>query len=74
MGAIYRAVRADQQFEKQVAIKVIKQELATEQFLQRFRSERQTLCKLSARFLLFTIEVICEPLVDMSGFPSARAE
>ncbi len=38
------------------------------------RSERQTLCKLSDRFMLFTIAVICEPLEDIAQFPDACRE
>ncbi len=38
------------------------------------RSERQTLCKLSERFLLFTIEVLCEPLQDVERFPRAALD
>lgn len=38
------------------------------------RSERQTLCKLSARYVLFTIEIICEPLVHIGSFPRACAD
>ncbi len=38
------------------------------------RSERQTLCKLSDRFLLFTIAVTCEPIAHMARFPEACGE
>jgi eukaryotic-like serine/threonine-protein kinase len=43
MGDVYRAVRADQQFEKQVAIKLVRQGLDTEFVYARFRKERQIL-------------------------------
>jgi eukaryotic-like serine/threonine-protein kinase len=43
MGDVYRAVRADEQFEKQVAIKLVRQGLATEFVYARFRKERQIL-------------------------------
>lgn len=36
------------------------------------RSERQSLCKLSARYLLFTIDVRSEPLADLAHFAQAR--
>lgn len=36
------------------------------------RSERQTLCKLSSRYLLFTIDVVCEPLADIATHAAAR--
>jgi non-specific serine/threonine protein kinase/serine/threonine-protein kinase len=43
MGDVYRAVRADDQYEKQVAIKLVRQGLATEFVYARFRKERQIL-------------------------------
>jgi serine/threonine protein kinase len=46
MGVVYLAERADGAFEKQVAIKVVRQELATQQFLARFQREREILAKL----------------------------
>lgn len=42
MGDVYRAVRADEQFEKQVAIKLVRQGLDTE-FVYARRKERQIL-------------------------------
>ncbi len=47
MGAVYLAERADGQFEQQVAIKILKRGLDTEQVLRRFRRERQILADLS---------------------------
>jgi serine/threonine protein kinase len=46
MGSVYRAARADQQYKKQVAIKVVKRGLDTPFALARFRSERQILANL----------------------------
>ena len=46
MGAVYLADRADGQFEKQVAIKVLKRGTDTEEVLQRFASERHILARL----------------------------
>jgi serine/threonine-protein kinase len=46
MGAVYLASRADQAFEKQVAIKLIKRGLDTDDVLRRFRGERQILANL----------------------------
>src|SRR3954469_6295871 len=46
MGAVYLAERADQQFEKQVAIKLIKRGMDTDQVLRRFQHERQILASL----------------------------
>ena len=46
MATVYLASRADEQYEKQVAIKILLPELGTEELLHRFRNERQTLAKL----------------------------
>jgi len=46
MGAVYRALRADAAFEKEVAIKVVKRGMDTEEILRRFQEERQTLARL----------------------------
>src|SRR4029077_17966902 len=46
MGAVYLAARADGEFEKDVAIKVLKRGTDTEEIVRRFRSERQILAKL----------------------------
>jgi tetratricopeptide (TPR) repeat protein len=46
MGAVYLARRADGQYEKQVAIKLVDLPLATEVFFERFRQERQILAGL----------------------------
>jgi TolB-like protein/Tfp pilus assembly protein PilF/tRNA A-37 threonylcarbamoyl transferase component Bud32 len=46
MGAAYLAVRADAEYEKAVAIKVIKRGMDTEAVLRRFRHERQILANL----------------------------
>ena len=43
MGDVYRAVRADDQFEKQVAVKLVRQGLDKEFVYARFRKERQIL-------------------------------
>ena len=43
MGAVFLGARADQEYEKQVAIKLIKRGMDTEQVLHRFRNERQIL-------------------------------
>ena len=45
MGAVYRAVRADDQYEKQVAIKVVRRSFDPE-LVVRFRAERQILAGL----------------------------
>ena len=46
MGAVYLGERADAQFEKQVAIKILKRGTDTEEVLRRFRTERQILARL----------------------------
>ncbi|MCA1624215.1 MAG: protein kinase [Acidobacteria bacterium] len=46
MGAVFLARRADDEFRKQVAIKVIKRGMDTDFILRRFRSERQILATL----------------------------
>lgn len=46
MGAVYLAERADGQFEKRVAIKVLKRGTDTDEVLRRFRTERQILANL----------------------------
>jgi len=46
MGAVYRAVRADDAFRKEVAIKVIRGGADDEQARRRFRAERQILATL----------------------------
>lgn len=46
MGAVYLAVRADDQYHKRVAIKLDKRGLDSESILRRFRNERQILASL----------------------------
>lgn len=46
MGTVYLASRADQQYEKRVAIKLVKPGASSEQLVTRFRVERQILAKL----------------------------
>jgi non-specific serine/threonine protein kinase/serine/threonine-protein kinase len=46
MGAVYLAERADQQFQMQVAIKLIKRGMDTASVLRRFQHERQILASL----------------------------
>lgn len=43
MGAVYLAVRVDDQFEKRAAIKLVKRGMDTDDILRRFRNERQIL-------------------------------
>ncbi|MBI4906999.1 MAG: protein kinase [Acidobacteria bacterium] len=46
MGVVYQASRADNQFRKQVAIKVLQGSLANPEMMKRFRLERQVLAGL----------------------------
>lgn len=46
MGTVWLARRADEQFEKQVALKLIKRGMDTDELLARFRTERQVLASL----------------------------
>src|SRR6266852_3556739 len=46
MGAVYLATRADDQYRKQVAVKLIKCGFDTEDMRRRFRHERQILASL----------------------------
>lgn len=46
MGEVYRAVRADGQYDKQVAIKLVRVGLDTPYLVERFRHERQILASL----------------------------
>ncbi len=47
MGAVYLAVRADNQFSQRTAIKLIKRGMDTDFILRRFRNERQILAALN---------------------------
>ena len=46
MGTVWLAQRADRQFEKRVAIKLLKRGTDTEEVLRRFHAERQILARL----------------------------
>ena len=46
MGAVYEAVRADNEFRRRVAIKLVKRGMDTDFILRRFRNERQILAAL----------------------------
>jgi tetratricopeptide (TPR) repeat protein len=46
MGSVYLAVRADDQYQKQVAIKLMRRGMDTQEMLNRFRQERQILANL----------------------------
>ena len=46
MGVVYLATRADGHFDKQVALKLVRRGLDTDEILERFRRERQILARL----------------------------
>src|SRR5882672_1393784 len=46
MGAVYEALRVDKEFNKRVAIKLVKRGMDTDFILRRFRTERQILAAL----------------------------
>ncbi len=47
MAVVYRAIRDDDQFDQQVAVKILKKGMDSVQIIERFRNERQTLANLS---------------------------
>ena len=51
MGTIYLAIRSDGQFEKKVALKLIKRGMDSEAILQRFLLERQILANLEHTYI-----------------------
>jgi non-specific serine/threonine protein kinase/serine/threonine-protein kinase len=51
MGAVYLAERADGEFKKQVAIKLLKRGTDTDEVLRRFRAEREILARLEHPFI-----------------------
>jgi serine/threonine protein kinase len=56
MGAVYSAVRADREYEKRVAIKVVKRGVDTDAVLERFRHERQILAGLDHPYITRLID------------------
>lgn len=56
MGAVYLARRADSEFEKLVAIKLIKRGMDTDFILKRFRNERQILATLDNPYIARLID------------------
>lgn len=76
MGVVYLADRADGQFEQQVALKVVKRGLDTDEILWRFLQERQILARLQhphiARLLDGGVTRTGQPYIAMeriSGLP-----
>ncbi|MCP4656175.1 MAG: protein kinase, partial [bacterium] len=51
IGSVCLAVRADDEFERQVAIKVLKRGMDTDEIVRRFRAERQILANLDHPYI-----------------------
>ncbi|HEY0050994.1 MAG TPA: protein kinase [Pyrinomonadaceae bacterium] len=51
MGTVYSAVRDDREFNKKVAVKLVKRGMDTDYILRRFRKERQILASLEHPFI-----------------------
>jgi eukaryotic-like serine/threonine-protein kinase len=51
MGTVYRAVRADEEFHQEVAIKIVTRGMDTDVLLRRFRTERQILANLEHPYI-----------------------
>jgi tetratricopeptide (TPR) repeat protein len=56
MGAVYLAVRDDDQFQKKVAIKLVKRGMDTSEVLRRFQHERQILAGLDHAYIARLID------------------
>jgi serine/threonine protein kinase/tetratricopeptide (TPR) repeat protein len=56
MGAVYLAERADNAFQRRVAIKLIKRGMDTDFILRRFRHERQILASLEHPFIALLLD------------------
>ncbi len=56
MGAVYLATRADSEFDKRVAIKLIRDGAASEFTIRRFRNERQILARLENAYIARLID------------------
>ncbi len=59
MGAVYLAVRDDDQYQKQVAIKIVKRGMDTSDVLRRFRHERQILAGLEHPYIAGLLDGGC---------------
>lgn len=51
MGAVYEAMRADGEFRRKVAVKIVKRGMDTDFVLRRFRNERQILATLEHPYI-----------------------
>lgn len=51
MGTVYRAIRDDDHYRKEVAVKLVRRGCETDEFVRRFRAERQILASLDHPFI-----------------------
>lgn len=58
MGAVYLAARADEAFEKQVAVKLVKRGFDTEMVLERFSYERRILASLEHPYIARLLDAV----------------
>lgn len=56
MGTVYRAVRADDEFRREVAIKIVSRGMDTDMLLRRFRTERQILANLEHPYIAHLLD------------------
>ncbi len=56
MGSVYLAIRADDEYQKQVAIKLIKRGMDTDFIIRRFRHERQILATLDHPYIAHLLD------------------
>lgn len=56
MGTVYRAVRADDEFHREAAIKIVTRGMDTDVLLRRFRTERQILANLEHPYIARLID------------------
>jgi serine/threonine protein kinase/Tol biopolymer transport system component/Tfp pilus assembly protein PilF len=56
MGSVYLAIRADAEYQKQVAIKLIKRGMDTDFIIRRFRHERQILATLDHPYIAHLLD------------------
>jgi serine/threonine protein kinase len=61
MGAVYLATRDDDQFQKKVAIKLVKRGMDTSEVLRRFQHERQILAGLDHAYIAHLIDAGTAP-------------
>jgi tetratricopeptide (TPR) repeat protein len=61
MGSVYLALRDDDQYRQQVALKIVKPGLDTADVLCRFRRERQILAGLEHRYIARLLDGGCTP-------------